>query len=70
MLNLLERFDLIGEGRTPLNVHRVVEAMKCKYMCTPSGSLLKDLPLLVGFAARYAETKAHFPRPKLIVFQD
>ena len=30
MFNLLERFDLMGEGRTGLNVHRVVEAIKCK----------------------------------------
>ncbi|KAH0835459.1 gamma-glutamyltranspeptidase [Lanmaoa asiatica] len=37
MLNLLERFDLIREGRTPLNVHRMVEAMKCK---TRIGDLL------------------------------
>ena len=34
MLNLLERFDLVGEGRTPLNVHRIVEAEKCKFMCS------------------------------------
>ncbi|KAI5120966.1 hypothetical protein M0805_006638 [Coniferiporia weirii] len=28
MLNLLERYDLSGEGRTGLNTHRIVEAMK------------------------------------------
>ncbi|KAJ2932401.1 hypothetical protein H1R20_g4689, partial [Candolleomyces eurysporus] len=28
MLNLMERFDLVGEGRTPLNTHRMVEAQK------------------------------------------
>ena len=31
ILNLLERYDLAGEGRTPLNTHRLVEAIKCKY---------------------------------------
>lgn len=29
MLNLLERYDLPGEGRTGLNTHRLVEAIKC-----------------------------------------
>ena len=29
ILNILEHYDLIGEGRTPLNIHRLVEAMKC-----------------------------------------
>lgn len=30
MLNLLENYDLPAEGRTEVNVHRLVEAMKCK----------------------------------------
>ena len=31
MFNLLEMFeDFVEEGRTPLNVHRVVEIMKCE----------------------------------------
>ena len=30
MLNLLEYYDLPAEGRTEVNVHRLVEAMKCK----------------------------------------
>ena len=30
MLNLLERYDLAGEGRTGLNTHRLVEVIKCK----------------------------------------
>lgn len=30
MLNLLENYDLPVEGRTGVNVHRLVEAMKCK----------------------------------------
>lgn len=31
MLNLMEHFpDLIEDGRTVLNVHRVIEAMKCE----------------------------------------
>lgn len=29
MLNLLEHYDFEGEGRTGLNVHRAVEALKC-----------------------------------------
>lgn len=31
MLNLLERYDLKGEGRTGLNTHRFIEVMKCKW---------------------------------------
>lgn len=32
MLNLLEHFDdFVQEGRTGLNVHRIVEAMKCEH---------------------------------------
>jgi gamma-glutamyltranspeptidase/glutathione hydrolase/leukotriene-C4 hydrolase len=30
MLNLLEKYDLPAEGRTEVNVHRLVEAMKCE----------------------------------------
>ena len=30
MLNLLENYDLPGEGRTPLNIHRLIETMKCE----------------------------------------
>lgn len=30
MLNLLEKYDLKGEGRTGLNVHRMVEVIKCE----------------------------------------
>lgn len=29
ILNLLERYNLPAEGLTPLNLHRVVEALKC-----------------------------------------
>lgn len=32
MLNLLEQYDLTGEGRTALNTHRLVEVLKCE--CT------------------------------------
>lgn len=31
MLNVLEHYDLVAEGRTQLNVHRLVEAMKCAH---------------------------------------
>ena len=30
MLNLVENYDLVGEGKTGLNLHRIVEAMKCE----------------------------------------
>ena len=30
MLNLLENYDLHGEGRTEENLHRFVEIMKCE----------------------------------------
>jgi gamma-glutamyltranspeptidase/glutathione hydrolase/leukotriene-C4 hydrolase len=36
MLNLMEHFDLDGEGFTGLNAHRSVEAMKCKYLNPPT----------------------------------
>ena len=29
LLNIMERFDLDEQGRTPLNIHRFVEALKC-----------------------------------------
>lgn len=31
MLNIMEHYDLAGEGPTDLNIHRSVEAMKCEY---------------------------------------
>lgn len=47
MLNIMEHYDLSGEGMTGLNVHRLVEAIKCNYFhiaalrsCTDSGSRL------------------------------
>ncbi|ETW81007.1 hypothetical protein HETIRDRAFT_155010 [Heterobasidion irregulare TC 32-1] len=37
MLNLLETYDIPTEGRTGLNVHRYVEAMKCETrICDPA----------------------------------
>jgi gamma-glutamyltranspeptidase / glutathione hydrolase / leukotriene-C4 hydrolase len=30
MLNLMEKYNLTSEGRTEVNVHRLVEAMKCE----------------------------------------
>ncbi|KAG9316332.1 gamma-glutamyltranspeptidase [Chiua virens] len=54
MLNLVARFDLIGEGRTPLNVHRIVEAMKFGFAArtrigdpsyyTGSGARIMEIP--------------------------
>lgn len=31
MLNIMEHYDLAGEGPTGLNIHRSVEAMKCEF---------------------------------------
>ena len=35
MLNLMEKYNLTAQGRTEVNVHRLVEAMKCGliYLC-------------------------------------
>lgn len=34
MLNLVEMFDgFVEDGRTPENVHRMVEVMKCAFLC-------------------------------------
>ena len=53
MLNLLERYDLEGEGRTGLNTHRFVEIMKCEFLLQqPLQSFSHDRPV-VGFAARF-----------------
>ncbi|KAF8556134.1 gamma-glutamyltranspeptidase [Imleria badia] len=52
MLNLLERFDLIGEGRTPLNVHRIVEAMKFGFAAR---TRIGDLSYYTGSKARVTE---------------
>lgn len=30
MLNLMEHYEDLSDGRTPLNSHRLVEAMKCE----------------------------------------
>lgn len=32
MLNIMEHYDLSEEGMNGLNVHRLVEAMKCNYL--------------------------------------
>jgi len=53
MLNLVERYDFVHEGRTTLNVHRLVEAMKFGFSARTrvsdpdfnnSGSYLDHLP--------------------------
>ena len=46
MLNLLERYDLEGEGRTGLNVHRLVEVIKCAFTFLFSWMILR----LIGFS--------------------
>ncbi|KIJ18880.1 hypothetical protein PAXINDRAFT_128053 [Paxillus involutus ATCC 200175] len=41
MLNLMERYDLVGESQTPLNMHRIVEAQKFGFAArTKIGDLL------------------------------
>jgi len=52
MLNLLERYDLVGEGRTPLNVHRMVEAQKFGFAARTK---ICDLPYSFNSTARIAE---------------
>ena len=56
MLNLVEKFDFIGEGRTALNAHRCVEAMKCEWVVTVCFFvplvLVFTLYGVVGYAAR------------------
>ena len=54
MLNLLEKYDLKGEGRTGLNTHRFVEVMKCSWQSSFSSECLltshpfRQLDLLRG----------------------
>jgi len=53
MLNLMDNYDMEAQGRTPLSVHRSVEAMKCESSLTMwrAGHLM-SLYGIVGFAAR------------------
>lgn len=57
ILNLLERYDLIGEGRTGLNIHRFIEALKFGFAARTK---IGDLPYITNGTARVAEisTKA------------
>jgi gamma-glutamyltranspeptidase/glutathione hydrolase/leukotriene-C4 hydrolase len=43
MLNLMEKYDLPAEGRTDVNVHRLVEATKCKHILLNELSVTSDL---------------------------
>lgn len=52
ILNLLERYDLIGEGRTGLNIHRFVEALKFGFAAR---TRIGDLPYVTNGTARVAE---------------
>ncbi|KAG8213665.1 gamma-glutamyltranspeptidase-domain-containing protein [Butyriboletus roseoflavus] len=52
MLNLLERFNLIREGRTPLNVHRIVEAVKFGFAAR---TRIGDLSYYTGNTTRVSE---------------
>ena len=52
MLNLLERYDLKGEGRTPLNTHRLVEVLKCTISRFLFIQTQMTVLYTVGFAAR------------------
>lgn len=52
ILNLLERYDLIGEGRTGLNIHRFIEALKFGFAAR---TRIGDLPYVTNGTARVAE---------------
>lgn len=58
ILNLLERFDFIGEGRTGLNIHRFIEALKFGFAARTK---IGDLAYVTNGTARVAEisTKAY-----------
>lgn len=43
MLSIMEHYNLSEEGMTELNVHRLVEAIKCKYAHTCSVDFCADL---------------------------
>jgi gamma-glutamyltranspeptidase len=53
MLNLVERYDFIKAGRTLLNAHRLVEAMKCKSSVSA-----------VAFFSLIRRCQSDFPRGK------
>jgi gamma-glutamyltranspeptidase len=54
MFNLMEHYGTLREdGRTGVNVHRFVEAMKCKLLDWVVIALLILCSTAVGFAARY-----------------
>ncbi|KAG1751511.1 gamma-glutamyltranspeptidase [Suillus paluster] len=68
ILNILERYDLIGEGRTGLNTHRFIEALKfgfaarrvlfSQFLTTSSqytSTRIGDLPYITNGTARIAE---------------
>jgi len=43
ILNLMEKYDLPAEGRTDVNVHRLIEATKCKPSLLGKPSVINDL---------------------------
>lgn len=46
MLNLMEHYDDLADGRSPLNSHRLVEAMKCEFTFQTSLlALMRDFQL-------------------------
>ncbi|KAG1900607.1 gamma-glutamyltranspeptidase [Suillus fuscotomentosus] len=52
ILNLLERYDFIGEGRTGLNIHRFIEALKFGFAARTK---IGDLAYVTNGTARVAE---------------
>ena len=46
MLNLMEKYDLPAEGRTEVNTHRLVEAMKCE------STLFRELSVGINLSFR------------------
>jgi hypothetical protein len=59
MLNLVESLEgFVEDGRTGLNIHRTVEALKCEFDLF--ANLFQWLmAFTVGFAARYAHSQAY-----------
>ncbi|KAH7914136.1 gamma-glutamyltranspeptidase [Hygrophoropsis aurantiaca] len=58
MLNLLEHFNIVGEGQTGLNYHRIVEILKFGFAARTK---ISDLPFSDNATARVSElsTKAY-----------
>ena len=63
MLNLLERFENFREeGRTTINVHRIIEIMKCTCGCYSKYSIIRaELKMPVQLALQQGPNLAILP---------